>query len=245
MASDHDLSKCYKELGLSPGSSLAQVKFAYHRLAKELHPDLHPGALGVMMSRVNKAYRILKAHLEKKEAYQAYVFQSFAGPAAESGLENRPQNTGPLAKGSEFESKNHLGPLAEGETAGEEALSPGPLASLKKESNKNSWRLVGLSLKNGALLYRIEVTGKPGRLCLPVRKTRACSICRGRGLQGDEQNELCLHCGGRGRITCSETISVTLPEKWRSGQTIRTSVRHQGMPIEVKLVAPFKSGRES
>lgn len=245
MASDHDLNKCYKELGLSPGSSLAQVKFAYHRLAKEFHPDLNPGTLGVMMSRVNKAYRILKAYLEKKENYQTYIFQSFADSTNDSGVRSRKTAGGPLASSPEFGPEFHLGPLAGGQAADDNSLNPGPLAALKGEANNSSWRLVGLSLKNGALLYRIEVNGTPGKLSLPVRKTRPCTSCRGRGLNGENQNELCLHCGGRGRITCSETISVTLPEKWRSGQTIRTSVRHQGMPIEVKLVTPSKRGRES
>jgi hypothetical protein len=55
-------------LGLSPGSSLADVKRAYRRLARTVHPDLHPDAsdaerrsLEVRFMEITDAYRVLVA----------------------------------------------------------------------------------------------------------------------------------------------------------------------------------------
>jgi hypothetical protein len=55
-------------LGLTPGADAADVKRAYRRLARALHPDLHPGAteeqrrqLERQLCQVNEAYRTLVA----------------------------------------------------------------------------------------------------------------------------------------------------------------------------------------
>ena len=93
MASPQEIKDAYAELDLTPGASLEEVKASYHRLARALHPDLHPGTLGCLMSRVNQAYRLLVAHLASTEARsqgeRAYQFQDFgsrtAGQARPSG----------------------------------------------------------------------------------------------------------------------------------------------------------------
>ena len=36
--------KAWNTLGLPPGSGLTEIKRAYRRLARTVHPDLHPGA---------------------------------------------------------------------------------------------------------------------------------------------------------------------------------------------------------
>jgi hypothetical protein len=53
-------------LGLSPGSAVAEVKRAYRRLARTVHPDLHPGATDVerrtlqaRFTKLTDAYRAL------------------------------------------------------------------------------------------------------------------------------------------------------------------------------------------
>ncbi len=66
-----DIRKAYQELDLTPGASLDEVRAAYRRLARALHPDLHPGTLGALMSRVNQAYDKLVKHLEGDHPHQA------------------------------------------------------------------------------------------------------------------------------------------------------------------------------
>ncbi len=58
----------WRVLGLSPGASEVEIKRAYRRLARSVHPDLHPGAspeerraLEVQFSEITSAYRALVA----------------------------------------------------------------------------------------------------------------------------------------------------------------------------------------
>lgn len=65
------LAQAYTELGLAKGAGLEQVKAAYRRLARTLHPDLNPGQSGQRMSQVNQAYQMLLRHLEAQKPRQA------------------------------------------------------------------------------------------------------------------------------------------------------------------------------
>ena len=60
----------YEVLGVSRGASEDEIKQAYRRLAKQYHPDLHPGdaACAKKMNEINEAYDLLK----NPQAYQAY-----------------------------------------------------------------------------------------------------------------------------------------------------------------------------
>jgi DnaJ-domain-containing protein 1 len=58
----------WQVLGLPPGADAAEIKRAYRRLARTVHPDLHPGAtpeerraLEVRFSEITEAYRALVA----------------------------------------------------------------------------------------------------------------------------------------------------------------------------------------
>jgi hypothetical protein len=57
----------YRELGLSPGASLDEVKEAYRRLAKQYHPDA--GGTGISakrFARVTEAYRTLSVRSHRR-----------------------------------------------------------------------------------------------------------------------------------------------------------------------------------
>ena len=58
----------WRVLGLSPGADVTEIKRAYRRLARTVHPDLHPGAsdderraLQTRFAEVTEAYRSLVA----------------------------------------------------------------------------------------------------------------------------------------------------------------------------------------
>ena len=59
------MDKDYKLLGLDPGATEAEIRQAYRRVAKELHPDLHPGPRDRdaedAFIRATEAYRKLTA----------------------------------------------------------------------------------------------------------------------------------------------------------------------------------------
>ncbi len=62
----HPLADAYALLGLIPGATPEQIKSAYRRLARELHPDVHPHAsplernsLAARFAAIHAAYRRL------------------------------------------------------------------------------------------------------------------------------------------------------------------------------------------
>jgi DnaJ-domain-containing protein 1 len=61
-------ASAFRVLGLAPGADPAAIKQAYRRLARSVHPDLHPQAtaeerrsLELRFSMINEAYRALVA----------------------------------------------------------------------------------------------------------------------------------------------------------------------------------------
>jgi curved DNA-binding protein CbpA len=64
----HGDTESWRILGLPPGSDAMEIKRAYKRLARMVHPDLHPGvtaeerrALELRFAEITEAYRSLVA----------------------------------------------------------------------------------------------------------------------------------------------------------------------------------------
>lgn len=75
----------YKILGVSKTASDKEIKSAYRKLAKELHPDLHPGKKGIeeKFKEASAAYALL-GDAEKRRRYDA-------GEIDASGAEQAPR----------------------------------------------------------------------------------------------------------------------------------------------------------
>jgi len=74
----------YEVLGVARGASEADIKKAYRRLARKLHPDVNPGdkAAQKRFQEVQEAYEVLKDE-EKRRAYDRF---GHAGPGAGAGF---------------------------------------------------------------------------------------------------------------------------------------------------------------
>ncbi|MCS7031422.1 MAG: DnaJ domain-containing protein [Gloeomargarita sp. SKYG116] len=66
---DPQLVQSYRCLGLAVGASLAEVKTAYRRLARQCHPDLHPNdpRSHAQFIALQQAYRYLLDHLTENQ----------------------------------------------------------------------------------------------------------------------------------------------------------------------------------
>ena len=65
----------YDILEVSPTATLAEIKRAYHRLARLHHPDLNRQALDTHIKRLNEAYQVLR-DLHKRAAYDEQLTEA-------------------------------------------------------------------------------------------------------------------------------------------------------------------------
>lgn len=75
------MNELYRRLGVAPDATQAEVKKAYRKLAKGLHPDLHPDdpQAEARFKAVNEAYETL-GDPEKRKAYDAAQRPAAQGP---------------------------------------------------------------------------------------------------------------------------------------------------------------------
>ena len=78
------MNELYQRLGVSPTATEDEIKKAYRKLAKQLHPDLHPddSQAETKFKEVNEAYEVL-GDKEKRKLYdqeQQTVPRHAAGP---------------------------------------------------------------------------------------------------------------------------------------------------------------------
>jgi len=69
----------YEVLGVSPGCSEDELKSAYRKLAKQYHPDLHPGdaQAAAKMNEINAAYEQIK-NPPNSSGYSPYGQQTYS-----------------------------------------------------------------------------------------------------------------------------------------------------------------------
>ena len=76
----------YEVLGISKGASEDEIKKAYRKMAKETHPDLHPGdeTAAARFKEVNEAYGVLSDKEKKAMREWTPISERAAGSTAAS-----------------------------------------------------------------------------------------------------------------------------------------------------------------
>lgn len=203
----------YDVLGTSKGASAEEIKKAYRRKAKELHPDRNadnPSA-EAQFKEVNEAYDILK-DAEKKAAYDRYGHAAFEGGMGGGG---RPGGGAGFGGQGDFASAfsdvfdDLFGDMMGGRGGGRQRAARG-----------------------ADLRYNLRVTLEDAfgglQKTINVPTSVACSACDGTGSEGGVEPTTCPTCNGMGKVRAQQgffTVERTCPTCNGLGQIIKNPCR--------------------
>lgn len=238
----------YEVLGVDKNADENTIKKAYRKLAKENHPDYHPGDAECekRFKEASEAYAVL-SDADKRRQYDQFGHAAF-----EQGGGGNPFGQG----GFEFNFEDIFGSDIFSEFfGGRRTRRPnnGPMkgSNVRKYVDVDFLEAVFGCEKEVTLDFKEECPTCKGSGAKPGTSKETCSKCGGRGqvayrqqsLFGVVQNiqtcpdcngtgqvikEKCSDCGGTGYNAKRKTINVTIPAGIDDGQSIRIS--GQGEP---------------
>ncbi|GAA6200752.1 molecular chaperone DnaJ [Aquicoccus sp. SU-CL01552] len=203
----------YDVLGVSKGASADEIKKAYRKKAKELHPDRNsdnPEA-EAQFKEANEAYEVLK-DAEKKAAYDRFGHAAFEGGM---GGGQRPGGFG--GGGGDFSSAfsdvfdDLFGDFMGGQRGRQRAT------------------------RGSDLRYNLRVTLEEAysgiHKTINVPTSVACSACEGTGAEGGVEPTTCPTCSGMGKVRAQQgffTVERTCPTCSGMGQIIKNPCKACG-----------------
>jgi hypothetical protein len=234
----------YTLLGIRPGATQAEIKSAYRRKAKTLHPDACGGDRELFQA-VQEAYEVL-SDPARRRAYDLQLADK-PPPRAQPPWGRR---AAPARRRAEpLRSSPHpVEPLIPQEETfpGEAPFPPDwPPGSLWDVMAPDILSPVGGDWADQVEQIYVEVPLTPeqaargGRVDVWVPVQVTCPACRGWGGRGPY---VCPHCAGRGRIPDERPLSLSFPGGIVEGDVTRISLDRVGIPGMV-LTVRFTVGR--
>ncbi|MCA3560202.1 MAG: molecular chaperone DnaJ [Aestuariivirga sp.] len=202
----------YDVLGVGRSADEKELKAAYRKLAKQLHPDANPGdaKTEAKFKELNEAYDVLKDP-QKKAAYDRFGHQAF-----ENGMGAR----GGAGFGPDFNSsmsdifEDLFGDFMGGGGGGGRGRRSG--------GGRNSGATRGSDLRYNMEISLTEAfTGKSAQIRVP--SSVSCEVCSGSGAKSGTSPKTCSACGGQGAVRSQSgffTVERTCPSCQGRGQVI-------------------------
>ncbi len=172
MATDY-----YELLGVSRNATAEEIKRAYRRLARQLHPDANPGdaTAEARFKEVALAYEVL-SDPEKRHRYDMFGDTGMGSPDAGGGF------AGAGGLGDIFDMFFGGNPFGGG---------GGPTGPSGPPRGADLEQVVDLSFEEAVFGTQTPVT---------VRTAVACETCDGSGCQPGTSPITCSECGGAGQV---------------------------------------------
>jgi len=195
----------YETLGIAKGASADEIKKAYRKKAKELHPDRNadnPKA-EAQFKEANEAYEVLK-DADKKAAYDRYGHAAFEGGMGGGGPRGGGQGDFASAFSDVFD--DLFGDMMGGRGGG----------GRSRTQRGNDLRY--------NLRINLEDAFKGMQKTINVPTAVGCGSCNGTGAEGGAEPVNCPTCGGMGKVRAQQgffTVERTCPTCNGLGQTIK------------------------
>jgi molecular chaperone DnaJ len=238
----------YELLGVPRDADDTQIKKAFRKLARELHPDVNPDdpEAETKFKEVAEAYEILSDR-ERRATYDRYGYEGLRSGGyaptdfgAFGGLSDILDAFFGGAGGGFFGGGGRGGPRPGGDVGAAVDISledvlHGTSAEVTYEVVEVCERCHGNQAEPGTPIRTCERCGGSGRLQGVTRtpfgqvvRQVECDVCHGDGRVPEQP---CSECDGRGRTIEDRTLRVDVPPGIEDGQRIRLSGRgHAGDP---------------
>jgi molecular chaperone DnaJ len=231
----------YEVLGVGRTAGEAEVKKAFRKLARELHPDVnsHDPQAEEKFKEAAEAYEIL-SDPERRATYDRYGHEGLkrGGQAPNFDGFGSINDLFSAFFGGGFGGGGPVGPRGGGdaEVAVEitlEQAAEGAAVDVNYEVVDRCERCRGNGAEPGTPIRTCDRCGGNGVLQAVSRtpfgqmaRTITCDACGGDGKKAERQ---CTRCQGRGREVLTHAISIDVPAGISEGQRIRVSGRgHAG-----------------
>ncbi|MDQ2090374.1 molecular chaperone DnaJ [Marimonas arenosa] len=230
----------YDVLGVSKGASADEIKKAYRKKAKELHPDRNsdnPDA-EAQFKEANEAYEVLK-DADKKAAYDRFGHAAFEGGMGGGG--GRPgggfQGQGDFASAFSDVFDDLFGDFMGGRG--------GPGGGRQRAA------------RGADLRFNLRVTLEEAfsglQKTINVPTSVACEACDGSGAEGGAEPTTCPTCSGMGKVRAQQgffTVERTCPTCSGLGQIIQNPCKscggqgrvHKDRALSVNIPAGVETG---
>ena len=222
---------CYHLLGLSESATLTEVKRAYRRLARTMHPDA--GGDHARFAEITAAYNVLTGRsapakaaprprpdedFDRDAAFadfrrRAANFRTRTGTTAQPDSAAQPEGDAPVEDAPQAEHASVDG-LETAQVTPEVPCRPGLWARLRSRLRRARVRAMDGTDVRTPLSVDLEMLLRGGERLVSVERLITCPSCAGQG------SELCV-CGGQGRVLTREKVKVVVPAGARPGAQLR------------------------